>query len=176
MLWQVVADCSIHHSEISLVSDWCPNLSFMSRMQIQQQTWIQNSFSPAPVFNPNHTYLAVLNSDGDNMQVSHRVLCNCLVCVAWSSIQADNYYSIWKMTQFEVAWLLRLDRISILLLLCACKVCVYQRCPRVLTLITRVLHWHAFQLVSEASFWIWHLLLCLFAYNSMIVVLDRHYV
>ena len=66
---QVVADCSIHHTEISLVSDWCPNLSFLSRMQAQQEPWAQNSFSPAPAFNPNHTYLAVINSDGDNMQV-----------------------------------------------------------------------------------------------------------
>ena len=66
---QVVADCSIHHTEISLVSDWCPNLSFYSLMQPVSAALEQAPLAHGLTYSPNDTYLAVINSDGDNMQV-----------------------------------------------------------------------------------------------------------
>ena len=66
---QVVADCSLHHTEISLVSDWSPNLSFYSMMQPLASDLQQVALPSSLIYNPNHTYLAVVNSDGDNMQV-----------------------------------------------------------------------------------------------------------
>lgn len=71
-LWasQVVADCSQRHTEVSLVSDWCPNLSFYSLMQPLEVKLTQVPQADSPVYNPNDTYLAVINSDGDNMQAS----------------------------------------------------------------------------------------------------------
>ena len=66
---QVVADCSVHHTEVSLVSDWSPNLSFYSMMPALVTRLEQVSIGPGADFNPNHTYLAVINSDGDNLQV-----------------------------------------------------------------------------------------------------------
>lgn len=65
----MVADCSLHHTEISVVSDWCPNLSFYSRMAPLTTVLPQVPLTPAPVYDPTHIYLAVVNSDGDNMQV-----------------------------------------------------------------------------------------------------------
>lgn len=71
---QVVADCSLHHTEISLVSDWSPNLSFYSLMQPLTSNLTQIARGPKLIYNPNDTYLAVVNSDGDNIQVDLQFL------------------------------------------------------------------------------------------------------
>ena len=65
---QAIAVCSWHHTELALVSDWSPNLSYWSQMtaagQMQQPP-------PLPVdnYSQNKTYAAVIVSDGDNLQV-----------------------------------------------------------------------------------------------------------
>lgn len=79
---QVVADCSLHHTEISLVSDWCPNLSFYSMMQPLAANLQQVAEPPSLAYNPNHTYLAVVNSDGDNLQVRLSDVCLILICTS----------------------------------------------------------------------------------------------
>ena len=70
----MVADCSSHHTEVSLVSDWCPNLSFYSKMDTIRAVLQQVALLPAPAYDPNSTYIAFINSDGDNMQVSSSAL------------------------------------------------------------------------------------------------------
>ena len=52
------------------MSDWCPNLSFYSKMDRIKAGLHQVHLQPAPAYDPNSTYIAFINSDGDNMQVS----------------------------------------------------------------------------------------------------------
>lgn len=102
---QVVATCSKHHTEVSLVSDYSSSLSFWSQLPplsisssqnisqksdrshqrlsqlemnqrsgLAQQMMSQPQLPPQPPvrdvqYNPDKTYVAVVVSDGDNMQV-----------------------------------------------------------------------------------------------------------
>ena len=65
---QEIAACSQHHTEVSVVSDWSPNLSFWSLMAPILQL-AQPPPSPHEPYSPNHTYIAVIASDGDSVQV-----------------------------------------------------------------------------------------------------------
>lgn len=95
---QVVATCSKHHTEVSLVSDFSSSLSFWSLLPLPSmsqslhgsmsksgQEMTQHGMShhrmsqpqlpPQPPvrdvqYNSEQTYVAVIVSDGDNMQVS----------------------------------------------------------------------------------------------------------
>lgn len=70
---QEIAACSQHHTEVSLVSDWSPNLSFWSTMAAVAQL-----AQPAPLAHsaywPSHTYIALIASDGDSLQVCSQAL------------------------------------------------------------------------------------------------------
>ncbi len=59
------------------MSDWSPNLSFYSLMQPIEAILTQVPQAVSPVYSPNDTYLAVINSDGDNMQASFQILLRC---------------------------------------------------------------------------------------------------
>ena len=69
-LWcmQEIAACSQHHTEVSLVSDWSPNLSFWSQMAAATHI-AQPPPLPHEPYSPNHTYIALIASDGDSVQV-----------------------------------------------------------------------------------------------------------
>lgn len=66
---QEIAACSQHHTEVSLVTDWSPNLSFWSMMPAVTQL-TQAAPLPRESYSPNHTYVAIIASDGDSVQVS----------------------------------------------------------------------------------------------------------
>ena len=64
----MVAECTLHHTEITLVSDWNSGLSFWSQMPpVTQQ--LQQPQALTLTYDPSKTYVAVIASDGDNMQV-----------------------------------------------------------------------------------------------------------
>ena len=65
---QVVASCSVHHTEITLVSDWNSGLSFWSQMPASVEQ-LQQPEAHIQTYDPSKTYVAVIASDGDNMQV-----------------------------------------------------------------------------------------------------------
>lgn len=67
---QEIAACSQHHTELALVSDWSPNLSFWSQMT-PVTALLQGPLLPVPPYSPNCTYVAVIASDGDSLQVSY---------------------------------------------------------------------------------------------------------
>ncbi|KAK9793994.1 hypothetical protein WJX73_001371 [Symbiochloris irregularis] len=90
---EVVASCSRLHTEVSLVSDFSSSLSFWSRLPplsalgllstwttgqpsgVSQHRMSQPQLPPQPPvqdvrYNPDHTYVAVIVSDGDNMQMA----------------------------------------------------------------------------------------------------------
>ncbi len=67
---QEIAACSQHHTEVALVSDWSPNLSFWSQMT-PVTTLHQPPALPLPSYSPNCTYVAIITSDGDSLQVSN---------------------------------------------------------------------------------------------------------
>ena len=67
---QEIAACSQHHTEVALVSDWSPNLSFWSQMD-PVATLHQPPALPLPPYAPNCTYVAIITSDGDSLQVSN---------------------------------------------------------------------------------------------------------
>jgi len=67
---QEIAACSQHHTEVALVSDWSPNLSFWSQMT-PVATLHQPPALPLPPYSPNCTYVAIITSDGDSLQVSN---------------------------------------------------------------------------------------------------------
>ena len=70
-LVQEIAACSQHHTEVSLVTDWSPNLSFWSQMAAATHI-AQPPPLPHEPPSPNHTYIALIASDGDSVQV-----CSC---------------------------------------------------------------------------------------------------
>lgn len=63
----MIAACTARHTEVTLVSDWSPNLSFLSRMP-SISTLNQTAALLVPAYLPNKTYIAIISSDGDNMQ------------------------------------------------------------------------------------------------------------
>ncbi len=67
---QEIAACSQHHTEVALVSDWSPNLSFWSQMT-PVTILHQPPALPLPPYSPNCTYVAIITSDGDSLQVSN---------------------------------------------------------------------------------------------------------
>lgn len=67
---QEIAACSQHHTEVALVSDWSPNLSFWSRMT-PVATLHQSPALPLPPYSSNCAYVAIITSDGDSLQVSN---------------------------------------------------------------------------------------------------------
>lgn len=67
-LVQEIAACSQHHTELSLVTDWSPNLSFWSQMAAATHI-AQPPPLPHEPYSPNHTYIALIASDGDSVQV-----------------------------------------------------------------------------------------------------------
>lgn len=67
---QEIAACSQHHTEVALVSDWSPNLSFWSEMT-PVATLHQPPAIPLPPYSSNCTYVAIITSDGDSLQVSN---------------------------------------------------------------------------------------------------------
>lgn len=84
---QVVASCSVHHTEITLVSDWNSGLSFWSQMpSVGQQ--LQQPEAHTLTYDPSKTYVAVIASDGDNMQVLPRT--NQAICpISAEALSAD---------------------------------------------------------------------------------------
>jgi len=70
---EVVADCTSSHSEISLVSDFAPNLAFFSLLP-PVQSLKQVPLLPIPKYDPSKIYVALLSSDGDNMQLDYNSL------------------------------------------------------------------------------------------------------
>lgn len=65
---QEIAACSQHHTEVSVVSDWSPNLGFWSLMAPILHL-AQLPPLPHEPYSPNHTYIALIASDGDSVQV-----------------------------------------------------------------------------------------------------------
>ena len=77
---QEIAACSQHHTEVALVSDWSPNLSFWSQMT-PVATLHQPAALPLPPYAPNCTYVAIITSDGDSLQVSNDAqVCDKILC------------------------------------------------------------------------------------------------
>ncbi|EIE20344.1 hypothetical protein COCSUDRAFT_3563 [Coccomyxa subellipsoidea C-169] len=70
---EVVAICSKHHTEVSLVSDYCSSLSFWSRMPAVTGQLVQSPPLPAGPYSRLTTYIAIIASDGDNMQMAFNV-------------------------------------------------------------------------------------------------------
>jgi len=70
---EVVAECSKRHSAISLVSDYAIDLSFHSALAPITQLK-QAPLLPVPTYNASKVYLAIVVSDGDNMQVRQHAL------------------------------------------------------------------------------------------------------
>ncbi|BDA45333.1 hypothetical protein COCOBI_07-1200 [Coccomyxa sp. Obi] len=70
---EVVALCSKHHTEISLVSDYCSSLSFWSRMPPVTGPLVQSPPLAARPYSRLRTYIAIIASDGDNMQMAFNV-------------------------------------------------------------------------------------------------------
>ena len=70
---EVVADCTSSHSEISLVSDMSPNLAFFSLLP-PVVSLKQSALQPVPKYDPSKIYVALLSSDGDNMQLDYNSL------------------------------------------------------------------------------------------------------
>ena len=66
---QVVASCTRTHTEITLVSDWLSSLSFWSQVPPLQPGLPRLPHPQAVLYEPHRTYVAVIASDGDNMQV-----------------------------------------------------------------------------------------------------------
>lgn len=65
---QEIAACSQHHTELSVVSDWSPNLGFWFLMAPILQL-AQPPPLPHEPYSPNQTYIALIASDGDSVQV-----------------------------------------------------------------------------------------------------------
>ncbi|KAL0034064.1 hypothetical protein WJX79_006605 [Trebouxia sp. C0005] len=65
-----IAACSQHHTEVALVSDWSPNLSFWSRMT-PVATLHQSPALPLPPYSSNCAYVAIITSDGDSLQMNY---------------------------------------------------------------------------------------------------------
>ena len=85
---QEIAACSQHHTEVALVSDWSPNLSFWSQMT-PVATLHQPPVLPLPPYSPNCTYVAIIASDGDSLQVRcmvHRVYDKSVQGACWDSV------------------------------------------------------------------------------------------
>ena len=76
---QVVASCTPTHTEITLVSDWCSSLSFWSQVPALQRT-VQQVPPEEVLYDPSKTYVAVIASDGDNMQARAACLCHGYMC------------------------------------------------------------------------------------------------
>ncbi|CAE7227035.1 unnamed protein product, partial [Symbiodinium sp. CCMP2456] len=70
---EVVADCTTSHSEISLVSDFAPNLAFFSLLP-PVVSLKQAPLLPVPMYDSSKIYVALLSSDGDNMQLDYNSL------------------------------------------------------------------------------------------------------
>ncbi|CAE7815866.1 unnamed protein product [Symbiodinium sp. KB8] len=70
---EMVADCTSSHSEISLVSDFAPNLAFFSLLP-PVVSLKQVPLLPVPKYDPSKIYVALLSSDGDNMQLDYNSL------------------------------------------------------------------------------------------------------
>lgn len=66
---QVVASCAKQHTEISLVSDFAPSLSFWSLTPALHPEPLPQPPQQPVTYQPDKTYVAMIVSDGDNMQV-----------------------------------------------------------------------------------------------------------